>query len=263
MTVDPAAGVWVKLERAREHIQYLSDQVNSFYDRHPYRLVGEEDPRSGLYIVSIHINETPDLRWGVVAGDAVHNMRSALDNLWHRLWYKPGSAAYRRARYDGFPWFDNVQQLEARFKTRPKNAREKAIVDVLRSLRPYKSGNSDLSALIELSNEDKHTSFLPVLGALRGDYRVYLTFRGVRQGPIVVPFAGMCPIQDAAEIARLRATAQGICRDEPVGVNCEVDFAVTLGQPRVVQGMPIVPLLARLGSLVDEIAALYRPFFST
>ena len=245
----------MKLERAREHIQYLSDTVNAFYDRGPYRLVGNAEPGTGHWVVCIFVNEEPDARWGAIAGDAVHNLRSALDNLWHRLWHKPDTAAFWTARYDGFPVFKSLEQLESRFR-RVRKARERAIIDVLRRIAPYDGGNDGVGVLADLSNEDKHTCFMPALGAMKGTYAFWLSVGKARSKTVTLKHPGMCPIADGATVARLQVDIRG---GIPVDVHSEVSFAVVFGQSPTFHGQPIVPLLAKLGQTTAEIIDAYRP----
>jgi hypothetical protein len=259
MTVEPVAGIDIKLQRARDHIQYLSDTVNAFYDRKPYRLVGELDSQTGFRIVRIFVNEQPDMRWGVIAGDAVHNLRSALDNLWHRLWHRPNTTAFWTSRYDGFPFFENPAKLETRFRNRAKNPREKAVVEILREIRPYDGGNDGIGVLFDLSNEDKHTSFVPALGAMKGTYGVWISIGNTRSETVTLRHPGMCPIKDGAIVARLQLA---IHTDVPVDVHSEIAFAVVFGESPTFQGQPIVPLLAKLGTMTQEIANRYRPYLS-
>lgn len=74
-------GSRLKIKRAKKHISDLQYYVDSFIKKQPYRIVTEQDP------------ETSNLRWVIrvrkqlpndipaIIGDAIHNLRSALDLL--------------------------------------------------------------------------------------------------------------------------------------------------------------------------------------
>src|SRR5262245_16114607 len=75
------SGVRAKIERANQHIGDLEARICAFRGENPYRVVPEADPNSGhrQYIVRVH--STPPLALGLVAGEAVHQLRSSLDHL--------------------------------------------------------------------------------------------------------------------------------------------------------------------------------------
>jgi len=71
----------LKLERAKEHLDALNTELTVFYQRNPYTLVKKVNPKNGRQVFGAELSEEPPVRLGILAGDAVHNMRSALDWL--------------------------------------------------------------------------------------------------------------------------------------------------------------------------------------
>jgi hypothetical protein len=83
-------GVRLKLERAREHIEAIRARCEAFTDRDPppfaSRIEQKSAPEGSIeYTVYAVVREQPPLDLGPMIGDAVHNIRSALDYLIYEL----------------------------------------------------------------------------------------------------------------------------------------------------------------------------------
>lgn len=74
-------GCLAKLDRADEHLEALSAETLAFLRSRPIELRGEMDKDIGRYSVRIRLKERPPVRLGLIVGDAVHNLRAALDHL--------------------------------------------------------------------------------------------------------------------------------------------------------------------------------------
>jgi hypothetical protein len=79
-------------EKQRRGLKHLRDLDGAIADwlgepgvePKPYRLAGEFRPESGEYVFEGELLKPIDddaLKWGVILGDALHNLRSALDHL--------------------------------------------------------------------------------------------------------------------------------------------------------------------------------------
>ncbi len=75
------AGIYAKIERAKKHIADLERGIRAFHDTNPYLIVRETDPELGGPRWRVRIRKYPPLELAPVIGDAVHNLRSALDHL--------------------------------------------------------------------------------------------------------------------------------------------------------------------------------------
>ncbi len=88
-------GVWAKIDRAREHTQALNREIGvgpdgiptpfSAIHRIPIRL--DYEPDTGQHVFSTAAAPPEDVlrRWSIITGDAIHNLRSALDHLFWQL----------------------------------------------------------------------------------------------------------------------------------------------------------------------------------
>src|SRR5690606_22121211 len=100
-------------------------------------------------------------------GDALHNLRSALDVMWFAIRH-PGGPDWSD-RKTQFPICEGansfVKALEGIEKTFPKPA-----VDILNNVKPYKGGNDGLWLLSRLNNIDKHNTLIPVYSSIGGTW---------------------------------------------------------------------------------------------
>ena len=73
-------GPRAKLLWAIERLQALELECETHLSSHPVRVVPEYDQASGNFILRFRApEEWPQMRWGLMVGDVVHNARSALD----------------------------------------------------------------------------------------------------------------------------------------------------------------------------------------
>lgn len=72
-----------KIERAFEHLRVLEGQMPAYIEKHsPYALrLSQIDQQTGWCTLTIVPDQPPKPRFGIVLGDVMHNLRSALDYL--------------------------------------------------------------------------------------------------------------------------------------------------------------------------------------
>ena len=210
---DPLLGARLKVERARQHLETLRHETRVFTEGEPYRFVTERDPDTGDHVVRLRVSQ-PDipLRLGLIAGDAVHNLRSALDHLAVQL-ADIGTGAKRSTQ---FPVFDDeheyrlhqdrtlagiVKGHRARIDAlQPYHVRERVDRGV------YLTGRTDplltnlcLMIVARLDNADKHRLLLRAVGMSRFEQPKFI---GVKRatGTYRDPWVRM---DDGAELFRV------------------------------------------------------------
>lgn len=156
--------VQVKIQRAYKHIQDLEEAAEPFIGSIFKTVSLQANPQtgqSGLHIGSMNIY-TSDIP--AIAGDAVHNLKSALDHLAFQL-VAAGteSGVPRTERWDDiqFPLAYDAETYERRKQRYIQGARVEAI-KVIDGFKPYKGGNDALWLLYKLDNTDKHSFIFPV-----------------------------------------------------------------------------------------------------
>lgn len=154
-------GVAAKLDRAADHIATLDQEIADFRAAHPITTFTEHEGGT-TFLVKVRVPETPDLRWGVVLGDAIHNLRCALDHaVWElvhrnvRAGFKPAptEAQERRITYPiAYKRADFYGSTAVRFMTTRQ-------VNFVRRFQPYLRPWPEATPFGELgwlSNTDKH-----------------------------------------------------------------------------------------------------------
>jgi|GEM_PF-1937862 len=74
-----------KLRRAKEHLGVLDKQITHFQGLHKHTIFVEDDPRTSEYVFKVRGLQPSDPDWTYIAGDCIHNLRSALDHLVYQL----------------------------------------------------------------------------------------------------------------------------------------------------------------------------------
>lgn len=166
----PLDGSHAKLDRAREHLNAFAEASHDYFHPRPFNVRKVHDPESGWYgFVPVDLRPLP-LRIGVVLGDLVHNLRSALDHL---VW----QAVVRNGREPGvrhqFPICDEEENWES---TRADRLRGVAAEDVegIRKAQPFTVvlKPAPLTRLRQISNRDKHHVVTPIVGAVGSPFPV-------------------------------------------------------------------------------------------
>src|SRR3954447_18780775 len=123
MTEPLFQGPKLKIERAERHIAELQAATDAFLGRDPYPVIVKDDAERGLRYVSLNVRETIPPSFGLIAGDAIHNLRSALDIMLCDIALGCG-AKKRKAR---FPFAEDANGLEAIITLRPHKEKYKEI----------------------------------------------------------------------------------------------------------------------------------------
>ena len=92
----------------------------------------------------------------LVAGDAIHNVRTALDYVWCDAIVTP-------SKFSKFPVYPNLGQLEAGLKgTGLHIANPRLFRLMMEEIRPFRDGGNVLYLLHHFDIKDKHSLLLPV-----------------------------------------------------------------------------------------------------
>jgi len=250
-----------KVEWAEQHIGDLEAQLRVFHRGKPYEFVTQQHPqkpqRSQL-LLRIHkpIPHTFELR----IGDVVHNLRSALDHLACLAVERNGAVvttntAFPICRDPGTP---TPLALEALIRRQVRGASTSFMRQVLR-LQPYEGGDDEpLWCVNRLDIMDKHHQMIPALatyeyvhldlGAIAG------TALGVGHlpgGVLSFPPTVRFPLNDGEVL--FEATADEVAQAKP-----KFTIEVSLGEPKVLEGKPVVPMLADLTQAVRGVIDLFR-----
>lgn len=163
------AGSWAKLDRAHGHVEALRRAIVAACDgKGPPRVLAtrrEFDRQNRLVLWIAERVPEIDESWGLLVGDAVHNIRCALDHLWWQLAIdhlgrKPSDAEARDVQFPILTYLDAERFRTHRFL---KYVSDEAATKAERCQR-YDAEEGQtllLTALATLSNRDKHREIHP------------------------------------------------------------------------------------------------------
>lgn len=163
------AGSWAKLTRAQGHVEDLRRAIVDACDGEaPPRVLStrrEFDPENNLVLwIAERVPEISD-DWGLKVGDAIHNMRCALDHLWWQLAidHLGRKPTEEEARDIMFPILTFLSPEKFRRHRYLKHVCTEA-ADKAERFQRYDAGEDQvllLTVLATLSNRDKHREIHP------------------------------------------------------------------------------------------------------
>lgn len=161
--MDVTPGIRAKIERANLHLHELKKEAEAFFESKPYKVVTELDAKKVEYVLSAQVERSLPVALGVILGDYVHNLRSALDHLITGLVLLNGEVPDRK---NEFPIYESEALFEARVlrpRSRGKSSALRGVSDeavaIITGCQPYQPAPvagevSVLSVLHQLSNVD-------------------------------------------------------------------------------------------------------------
>ena len=235
-------GPRLKLERAKQHISDLHARLCAFSGTDYYSLRVDTDHQTGKDSLKFEITKPLPDDIGLIIGDALHNLKSALDFAVNDIVFLKTGA---RSKYTKFPVQDSRDKLIATVNGGSVRKASKTIADLIVDIiKPYKGGNDAIWSLHELNILDKHILLLPVfqvsalLGVCAEDDSGRSLVDGtliVESGKVALPFV---------PTTNLKITKYG-----------KAAFAVCFDKGLPLEGQSIVPALRSLaeqvGSIID------------
>ena len=154
-----------KLKRGIEHVRTLLDEVRSYEKASAYLFSSEREIRSeteAVYRCFATRQVAMPMHWPLLAGEAIQNLRSALDHL---VYEKSGGKSST-----SFPVFTDRKEYEEKAPGRLKGVSEE-VRDQIAEFQPFRFMPEDachhpLAQLSSLSNRDKHRVLSTVASAV-------------------------------------------------------------------------------------------------
>ena len=146
---DRLVGITAKIDRADKHIRDFQGEWTGFAKR-AYEIFSEEDGDRRTF--RVRIKEDPPPYLSTIVGDAVVNLRTALDYLIYQLL---DANSQPITRYHYFPIAENAEVFSKSYLRKIKGVGQTA-EQLIASLKPYKGGNDLFFYLNELCRKDKH-----------------------------------------------------------------------------------------------------------
>lgn len=230
--------VSVKIHRAKTHLRDLESELASFGMKEFYAVTTDAETESRQ--LGKHRILTFDTLG--LAGDVIHNLRSALDHLANQLaWVGSGKEPSRQVE---FPIAKDATTYE-RDKARKIQGILPEVVKVIDALEPYKGGKGDiLWRLHELDNIDKHRTLFTYS---HDCFLVADWLSEVSDSPYNLKASN--PHFGGVEIF-----------DSEVEQDVEIEIDKAVSQAKVVPGNPLLPSLVQLVDYVNDLVLSFKPF---
>jgi len=226
-------GAYLKLERARAHIYELEARLKEFVGREPYAAAIEQN-QDGSLSLFLELREPLPQPLGLVIGDAIHNIRTALD---HATWALVGLDRGTQDRWTKLP-ASSTNQVDYESMCRGMKTPRDDTKNFLVGLKVYPGGNENLLAIHQLDNMDKHQVLVPhIAAAAIGHLRVI--------GPdLDMTMQGGAVSPDADGVVRLKSFGPGtkIAFDEKTKITASIFF----GKDQPFAGEPVIDGLWRM-----------------
>jgi hypothetical protein len=159
-----------RLDRAEEHLATLGRALQAWRDQNPSPILGRGNPEKTRHDFYASFEVQPDLvGWGIVFGDAIHNLRAALDNLVWECASRDGPPP----KQTEFPVFVDRDRYFAPQKDRGggqwkmSGIRNEAVRRAIEQVQPWSCAkppeHDPLWVIHEFNNADKHRVITPVL----------------------------------------------------------------------------------------------------
>lgn len=193
-----------KLRRAREHAKALNDAVQWWLESQPYRIAEEIDTKTDTKEFVVIAERQPPVRLSLMLGDAIQNLRSALD-------YLVGDLARHNAGGHLMPKIESdlmfpITTSPGAFKHAVRRQARLGCVAarpaaLIQRLQPYRHGQDPtahpLWVLHQLSNIDKHRHLALLMSVVRG-----MSGQDIRIGSVnSFGYGKLGPFKDRAVIA--------------------------------------------------------------
>jgi hypothetical protein len=242
-------GAFGKIGRARYQIQDLDERFRAFAEERAYNVGSDYTPLSnsdlGHYVFRIEKPRVPNREWGVLVGEVVHNLRSALDQAVY-------AASVSPSRANEFPVCRNPDEWEGR-SSKLLTGVPPSAVKVIHDAQPFRQREVERHEFLLLHgmwNHDKHR-LLHTTALVVGEPR-----------PQVVPLADVAeivqvewlsePLEEHREVARVTIRPSGanpkmtLEGQLPVGVA----FAEGVDGAPALKGLHVIAVLQNAFSAV-------------
>ena len=238
-------GPELKLERARHHINDLSAQFDAFLAEKPFVLWERHQRKASKKVLFVKQNKPVPPIFSLILGDAVHNLRSALD---HTLFIMARDRADKPTKIQfPFPRDDTPESLATALKDGRVKFAGKKVEEQVRALKPQPNGNGGLYFVHEIDIQDKHQLLVlsDVRAVIHAGTPAEAILRDITTQPMVagsqVVLAGP-PDVDLLVLNGFRYATRDLPDSESVA-KVQPTFAVTFAELESLFNMPVVETL--------------------
>lgn len=222
MAGDPFDSARLKIVRAYGHMKAINGEVDAALRSQPNGVVAEIEPESGDKVYRADLTWQPPREFGLLFGDFVHNLRSALDHMvWDLVRLNLDSGDPDSKTEYPIYWDPDHYARKHEAPRKLRGVHPKAL-DTIEQAQPYhapKPKSSPLWALRMLDIADKHQTLL--LTASVATLRSYGHWGDLPEAPT---FGGIA-FEDGDEVFRIPARTHAEQRLHP-SFTCDIALSV-------------------------------------
>jgi hypothetical protein len=250
-----------KLERAEQHIHDLQDKWTTFRND-AYGVAFKDDESTGQRVHYLARAWDPDNSFSLIIGDAVHDLRSALDHLaYHVMSVSPG-VNDKQLKKTGFPIAENSGKYQTELRPRIVGMRADA-VQAIDDIEPYGGGAGEIFwHLHSLDIIDKHKLLIAVGCTNRRHSMTPQQIDALKRNFLGMDLDAYTPAQDAVVFQTESANIQfplktgdilAVTPKSEVNRHMDFTFEIAFGEPEVIKGHPVIPTLHQMAQRILDI----------
>ena len=235
---DAIESAFVRLTWAHKHIQDFDGEFRMLLSVNPYRLVPDVNEQTRECIYRIKCKDPLPARLSLIAGVAVHELRSVLDGLFWALLQRYGIRDNISFPLRKTP--DGCQ--ESRIKLRPI---PDGVLDSIEDFQPYKRGQI-LRLIHDLDIINEHRTIL-VTANVPSKFKIDCSIP-------FIPMICIGPTEDGATVARLRFVGKGKAK-----LNAQFGFEVAFSEVGDAYGERVWHILMIAHDFIqDEVIPVFK-----
>lgn len=241
-----------KVVRAKFQIRELEREFEDFVQKRPFDLepsfTSYDGDRVGFYHYRAKVrNGVPKRKWGVLLGEAVHNLRSALDQAVYAAATEPSGEHEFPVVATPEKW-DRVASAKLRSVPAP-------VVALIKEVQPFHAVDPNLHSLEVLrylSNQDKHRLLYTTMLALADAQPRFESVRDVAEIRAVEVFHR--EVEEGAELIRVTVSPNGPNPTIRMGgeLSTSIAFSDSSHDGRFVHGRDVGSTLFHLFKTVED-----------
>jgi hypothetical protein len=249
------AGCLAKIERADEHISNLNAEISAFLNQDIYTISTKpEGEHTAVLVVN---GPKPPIRFGVLVGEVIHQLRSILDHVVCAFVLNAGKEI---TTSHAFPVCDLPKKFEAaRYQGRMQHVPPKAVA-LIEAIQPYghpgKPVNHWLMALHNLDISDKHKVLVVVAAATSGltYFKAEDEDGGQITGEMHFPKALIGSGEEGTEVVSITFSDK-----TPVKVEAKPALQIAFQEVGTTKGELVIPFLVQARDNIFRVLAAFDP----
>lgn len=244
-------GVALKIKRAKEHINDLNALIDAYLAERPMKLFITQDRKTAEKSGIVKIERPIPVNVAVILGDALHNLRTALDHLAYHLIGRLTSS--EQGIHFPFAWKSDPVSVRQTIRSRQMHLAGEHVADAVQDLNFYFGGNSLLSGLHILDIADKHKLLIAIgrVAPISADNIKQMIPEASISGPGILAFVGESEVAFTVKLAGNRAQRRA---RESFQREAEIQptFLICFGPETPFNGQALIPKLEEITAEVER-----------